>query len=152
MNNTQTHIFNKPRFHREINKIKERYEVDINEYNNILFVHYNKNITFTIKISNSYPFASCKYGIIIYNLVLLNSNLNKLPNDIIEKIQQYINSELYIENIKKLFIDNDLNTRMDGIFNYDDIMLKVSPATYIIDVIDKIVQLFKKYNLFTVLF
>ena len=73
-------------------------------------------------------------------------------NDIIEKIQQHINSELYIENIKKLFIDNDLNTRMDGIFNYDDIMLEVSPATYIIDVIDKIVQLFKKYNLFTVLF
>ena len=118
----------------------------------ILFVHYNKNITFIIKISNSYPFTSCNYGIIIYNLVLLNSDLNKLPNDIIEKIQQHINSELYIENIKKLFIDNDLNTRMDGIFNYDDIMLEVSPATYIIDVIDKIVQLFKKYNLFTVLF
>ena len=152
MNKTQTHIFNKPRFNKEINKIKERYDVDINKYNNILFVHYNKNITFIIKISNSYPFTSCNYGIIIYNLVLLNSDLNKLPNDIIEKIQQHINSELYIENIKKLFIDNDLNTRMDGIFNYDDIMLEVSPATYIIDVIDKIVQLFKKYNLFTVLF
>ena len=152
MNKTQTHIFNKARFNKEINKIKERYDVDINKYNNILFVHYNKNITFIIKISNSYPFTSCNYGIIIYNLVLLNSDLNKLPNDIIEKIQQHINSELYIENIKKLFIDNDLNTRMDGIFNYDDIMLEVSPATYIIDVIDKIVQLFKKYNLFTVLF
>lgn len=152
MNNIQTQIFNKPRLQKEISKIKQKYELDINNINNTLFVHYNKNITFTIKISNSYPFTPCKYGIIIYNLVLLNSDLNKLPIDIIEKIQQYINNELYIKNIKKLFIDNDLPTKMDSIFDYDDIMTQVSPATYIIDIIERLVQLFIKYDLFTVLF
>tara|TARA_Y100000389_G_C17424512_1_gene498738 strand:+ start:1093 stop:1554 length:462 start_codon:yes stop_codon:yes gene_type:complete len=146
-------IFNKSRMKNELKKLEKKYIIHIDNINNILLVQYNKNITFKIKIDNSYPFVQCNYGIIINNLVLLNTKLNKLPIDIIEKIQTFINKELYIENIKKIFIDNDIehDKKMNSIYNYDDIV-KISPRIYIIDVIKNIIILLKKYNLLTILF
>jgi len=161
MNTTlnKSSLFQKKRIINEINKLRTKYTVDINEQDNTLLVRYNKNFTFVIQIYNSYPFMPCNYGIIIHKIVLLSSLKNKLPFDIINNIQKHIKKEIYIKNIKELFINNysdnnDLNndTRISSVFNYDDIIQECTPATFIVEVLEKIIELFIKYKLFTILF
>ena len=147
-------LFQKKRILNEIKKLQEnKYIVDINEQDNTLLVHYNKNFSFIIKIYNSYPFIPCNYGIIIHNIVLLSTIKNKLPFDMINNIQRYINKNIYIKNVKELFINNYSNNNiMTNILDYDDIMQKCTPATFIVEILKDIIELFIKHKLFTILF